>query len=29
MWDCQQVVVPKGFKYTIGKINEDFKGDEQ
>jgi ubiquitin carboxyl-terminal hydrolase 8 len=29
MWDGRQVVVPKGFKHTIGKINENFRGDEQ
>ena len=29
MWNGSQVVVPKGFKTVVGKIKEQFKGDEQ
>ena len=29
IWNSKQVVVPKGFKYTLGKINEQFSGDDQ
>lgn len=29
MWTDQQIVVPKGFKHMISKINENFGGDDQ
>ena len=29
MWNSNQVVVPKGFKHVLGKLNEQFRGDEQ
>ena len=29
IWNSKQVVIPKGFKYTLGKINEQFSGDDQ
>lgn len=29
MWNSNNVVVPKGFKHVLGKINEQFRGDDQ
>jgi len=29
MWNSQQVVVPKGFRHTLSKLNETFGGDDQ
>ena len=29
MWNSDQVVVPKGFKHVLGKLNEQFRGDDQ
>jgi len=29
MWESSQVVVPKGFRHIISKINENFSGDDQ
>ena len=28
MWNSDQVVVPKGFKHVLGRLNEQFRGDE-
>lgn len=29
MWQANSVVVPRGFKHTLGKLREQFAGDEQ
>ena len=29
MWDFGHVVTPKGFKFTLSRLNEQFKGNDQ